>query len=189
MPSEFDYSQYLLKRTLSGSLYRQYFLYPRIRKLLFGSVLDVGCGIGDMLRFLPGSVGVDVNSYNVEFCRKAGLRASVMPFDRLPCDDQSFDSVLLDNVLEHIEHPSKLITEIRRVLRRNGVLVVGVPGLKGQTADLDHKVYYSETALEALAKKSGFKINKYTYAPLFRSAFLSRTLTQYCIYTQWQKLD
>lgn len=189
MPSQFEYSNYLQKRSRLGAFYRKKWLYPRIESLLGDQFLDVGCGIGDMLAFHRGAIGVDVNPYNVSFCKSLGLQASLMPFDQIPFEANTFDSVLLDNVLEHITDPKKLIEEIKRVLRPNGVLVLGVPGLKGQAADLDHKVYYDEASLEALAKKLGFRVNRYMYAPLFRSGFLSRTLTQYCIYTQWQKID
>jgi SAM-dependent methyltransferase len=188
MPSHLEYSKYLQRRSSLGAFYRKNILYPRISSLLCGSMLDVGCGIGDMLDFYDQSIGIDVNSHNIDCCESRGLKASLMPFDEIPFEDESFDSVLLDNVLEHIAEPSKLMTEIKRVLRRNGVLVIGVPGLKGQAADLDHKIYYNEATLEALADKSGFKVNRYIYAPLFRSKLLSRMLTQYCIYSQWQKL-
>lgn len=183
------YFNYLQKRSCFGRFYRSFLLYPRVVRLLKGAGLDVGCGIGDMLEHRPNTVGIDINPYNVAFCKKRGLVATVMQEDVLPYDKETFDSVLLDNVLEHITDPTSLIAEIKRVLRPDGMLVIGVPGLKGQAADFDHKVYYSEIALEALAEKSGFKVKKYIYAPLFRSAFLSRTLTQYCIYTQWQKID
>lgn len=150
--------------------------------------LDVGCGIGDMLVHRPNRVGIDINTYNVALCKKRGLVAIVMQEDALPYDKETFDSVLLDNVLEHIFELSKILSEIRRFLRPNGSPVISVLGLKGQAADLDHKVYYNETALEELEDKSGFQVNKNIYAPLFRSSFLSRCLTQYCIYTQWEKL-
>ena len=187
--SDVKYFNYLKRRSFFGLFYRTVLLYPRVERLLRGKALDVGCGIGDLLHHRPNTIGVDINPYNVDFCKKRGLISSVMQVDSLPYEKEIFDSVLLDNVLEHISDPTKLIEEIKRVLRPDGLLVLGVPGLKGQATDLDHKVYYSEAALETLAAKSGFKVNKYLYAPLFRSAFLSRTLTQYCIYTQWQKID
>ena len=189
MPNQQEYSKYLQKRSRVGALYREKWLYPRIASLLGDQFLDIGCGIGDMLAFHRGALGIDVNPYNVSFCKSRGLQASLMPFDHIPFEANSFDSVLLDNVLEHITDPTNLIDDIKRVLRPNGFFVIGVPGLKGQASDLDHKNYYNEAALEALADKSGFRVKKYMYAPLFRSAFLSRTLTQYCIYTQWHKLD
>lgn len=189
MSDKYEYSNYLKRRSKLAVLYRVKWLYPRIVSLVGDSFLDVGCGIGDMLAFHRGALGVDVNPYNVSFCKSRGLQAALMPFDQIPFESNSFDAVLLDNVLEHITDPKNLIEEIKRVLRPDGTLVIGVPGLKGQSSDLDHKIFYNEASLETLAERSGFRVNKYMYAPLFRSDFLSRVLTQYCIYTQWQKID
>ena len=45
----------------------------------------------------------------------------------LPFDDDSFDTVLLMDVLEHIARPDALIAEIARVLRPDGMLLAGMP--------------------------------------------------------------
>jgi SAM-dependent methyltransferase len=138
-----------------------------------------------MLAFRPSSVGVDVNPLNIEFCKAQGFDVFEMPFDQLPFADKTFDSVLLDNVLEHIANPIPLFAEIKRVMRVGAVLIIGVPGLKGQSSDQDHKVFYDESKLTALADQLGFDIHHIFYTPLFKSRFLSRYLRQYCIYTQW----
>ena len=56
-----DYFNYLRGRSRLGLLYRKYWLYPRLNKYLYGDVLDVGCGVGDLLSFRPSTIGVDVN--------------------------------------------------------------------------------------------------------------------------------
>jgi SAM-dependent methyltransferase len=66
--------------------------------------------------------------------------------DVLPFADASFDSVLLDNVLEHIEAPTLLLGEVRRVLVPGGRFLVGVPGQRGWESDPDHKVMYDEAS-------------------------------------------
>lgn len=184
-----EYFEYLKNRSFLGKLYRNWWLYPFVSRLLRGHILDVGCGIGDMVLYHHNCVGVDVNELNVDYCKSLGLNVRLMPFDLIPFDNESFDSVLLDNVLEHVAEPFKILLDIKRILRPGGILVIGVPGEKGFASDSDHKVYYDEGKLEALADKSGFRVKRYKYAPLFRSGFLSRVLAQYCIYTQWQKID
>jgi SAM-dependent methyltransferase len=180
------YFEYLKRRGFLGKIYRRFLLYPKISRLLKGRLLDVGCGIGDMLAFRPNSVGVDVNKLNIDFCLRRGLEVRPMPFDVLPFEDQSFDSILLDNVLEHIIDPYPLLKEIKRVMRSDGVLVIGVPGLRGQLCDDDHKVYYDEASLISLAEMMGFEIDCSLYMPLVKSALLSQLLKQYCVYTQWK---
>lgn len=176
-----------MRRSFLGHLYRRYVLYPRLNLHLKGRVLDVGCGIGDMLSYRQNTLGLDVNPLNVDFCQKRQLEAYVMKPDVIPFKDETFDSVLLDNVLEHIEKPSLLFKEMRRVLKSDGILLIGVPGIKGYQSDDDHKVFYDEKKLQALALKNNFNINHFFYTPIIKSTFLNKHLRQYCIYTQWSK--
>ena len=176
-----QYFAYLKERSRLGLWYRSYWLYPVICRQLRGRVLDVGCGIGDMLRFRPGTVGVDINPATVAFCREQGLDARLMEPDCLPFADAEFDSVSLDNVLEHIQEPMPLLSEIRRVLRREGTLVVGVPGHRGFGADPDHKVFYDEPVLRDTLAKAGFTWTRTLRMPLPINA-LSKRLRSFCLY-------
>jgi SAM-dependent methyltransferase len=180
-----EYSRYLLKRSALGKLYREHWLYPRLCRSMKGRTLDIGCGIGDMLAFRADTVGVDINEHNVGHCKQRGLDARVMQVDKLPFGAAAFDSVLLDNVLEHISDPSPLLAEVRRVLRADGRVVVGVPGRYGQSWDSDHKVFYDESRLQSLAEQHGFRVVRFIHMPLWKSGLLSRRLRQYCVYAQW----
>ena len=126
-----EYFEYLKRRKPRAIVYRRHWLYPRLANRLRGHTLDIGCGIGDMLDFRPDTVGVDINARAVKFCRQRGLAAETMEIDRLPFETGSFDSVLMDNVLEHILEPAAILSEIRRVLRPNARFLVGVPGRRG----------------------------------------------------------
>lgn len=181
------YFNYLKERSYLGGCYRRFFLYPLINRYLTGCVLDLGCGIGDMLNYRANTVGLDINPLNVEFCKKRKLNAYIMEPDLIPFNDETFDSVLLDNVLEHIKSPVSLLKEIKRVLKPGGLLVIGVPGIKGFKSDEDHKVFYDEKMLHLLCKQNNFELNSYFYTPLCKSTLLSKCLRQYCIYTQWSK--
>ena len=99
-----------------GYLYRRYWLYPFICRHLKGRAIDVGCGIGDMVAYRPNTTGVDVNPSTVKYCREMGLDVEEMKPDQLPFDNDVFESAILDNVMEHIEAPEKLLAEINRVL-------------------------------------------------------------------------
>jgi SAM-dependent methyltransferase len=182
-----NYYSYLKRYSSIGDFYRKFLLYPKFNEILQGKILDVGCGLGHYLTFQLGAQGVDINPINVADCLGRGLDASVMLPDILLFEDMSFDSVLLDNVLEHIAEPFPLISEIKRVLRSDGTLLIGVPGLKGMAHDPDHKVAYDEISLAALANASGFFIRDFFYMPLFKSEWLSKNLRQYCTYSIWVK--
>jgi len=176
------YGAYLMRRTRLGSVYRRHYLYPRIARRLRGRTLDVGCGIGDFLQFRPGTVGVDINAHTVAYCKARGLDARTMEPDLLPFEDAGFDSALLDNVLEHVAEPLALLRELRRVLRPAGRVLIGVPGLRGWDCDPDHKVRYDEASLGAALRACDFDLVEMFHTPLWRSAWLSRHLRQYCIF-------
>src|SRR4051794_3412806 len=112
-----EYFEYLQGRSRLGSVYRRYVLYPALCRRLEGKTLDVGCGIGDMLAYRSNTVGVDINPRTVEFCQSRALQAHLMTENTLPFASGEFDSVLMDNVLEHIAEPQPLLTDARRVMK------------------------------------------------------------------------
>lgn len=76
------------------------------------------------------------------------------------------DTVISDNVLERIAKSDALLKEIRRVLKPGGNLLIGVSGILGMQGDPDHKVFYSEEALQSLAHKMRFKVGHILCTPL-----------------------
>ena len=182
-----EYFEQLRRRKLAGLWYRDLWLYPRIRRHLAGSVLDIGCGIGDFVRHRPHTIGVDVNPKAVAFCQSRGLPVRLMQPDRLPFTEGEFDGAVLDNVLEHLEHPEPLLAEIRRVLTVRGGLVVGVPGRRGFDSDADHKRHYPEDALIDTIRSAGFQPARIFHQPL-RSRLLDRHFRYYAIYGVFRRI-
>ena len=182
-----EYNTYLKKRSIFSYLYRNFFLYPTLQKKLINPVLDVGCGIGDYLRFNKQSFGADINEFNINELLVSGYKAVLIEDNILKFEDNYFNSVLLDNVLEHIREPLPLLKEVKRVLRKNGILLIGLPGIKGFKMDKDHKKNYSEVSLKNLVEKEGFTLIKIIRMPL-NFKFLSKTMSQYCTYTYFKKI-
>jgi len=181
------YFRYLRQRKRVGLWYRNVWLYPRLCRHLRGRVLDVGCGIGDMVRFRRNTVGVDVNPQAVDFCRNQGLDVRLMRPGHLPFPDRTFDGAVLDNVLEHLEEPLALLAEIHRVLTASGTLIVGVPGERGYASDPDHKRHYPERQLIDCLRAAGFGARYVFHQPL-RSALLDRYFQYYAIYGVFRSL-
>jgi len=100
-------------------------------------VLDLGCGIGNILialaertDFIHPAAGVDVSPDLIRIgereIAKAGLRdrigLEVAPATRLPFEDGAFDVVLTSHVLKHLDDEALLTSfrEVVRVLRPGG---------------------------------------------------------------------
>ena len=182
-----DYFSYLKQRSRLGYLYRQFWLYPTICRYLSGKVLDIGTGIGDLLRFRQNTIGVDVNPETVKYCQAQGFDARLMEIDRLPFDSSSFDGVVLDNVLEHIENPVQLLKEINRVLTDGKIFIVGVPGALGYASDTDHKVFYSKEKMIDTITEMGFYTQK-TFSMPIDLDWLGKKLRQFCVYGVFIKI-
>ena len=116
------------------------------------------------------------------------MKLGVMQPDELPFSSGEFDSVLMDNVLEHIPQPERLLSEVHRVLRPDGRLLVGVPGARGWASDPDHKVFYDQDKLSACMAAAAFKTVENFYTPLWRSVWMDRHLRQYCLYGVFSRL-
>jgi SAM-dependent methyltransferase len=96
-------------------------LATRIAQLLpqGSSVLDVGCGDGQVDRAIVGQ-RPDLRVEGVDVLLRPSASAAVRPFDgtTVPYPDASFDSVLLVDVLHHTTDPMILLREASRVARR-----------------------------------------------------------------------
>jgi SAM-dependent methyltransferase len=92
------------------------------------TILDLGCATGEYCLRLEENgftcTGVDCNPQYVEQARKKGVNAFLGRGDDLDFDDDSFDTVLLFEVLEHDEKPQNILKEAKRVARKNVLITV-----------------------------------------------------------------
>ncbi len=181
------YHNYLKSRSLLGYFYRNFFLYPILKKNLKGLTLDFGCGLGSFLEFRSNTIGVDINPFNIDFCNKKSLKAFHIKKNHLPFNDAFFDSILIDNVLEHIEYPDQIMRKLTKSLKKNGYLLIGVPGVKGFNSDNDHKIFYDQSALKNFVLPFGYKFVRSFHLP-FYSKILNKHMKQYCLYMKFARI-
>lgn len=103
-------------------------------------VLDLGCGA----RRLPGVTRCDL------MLDPPGIRADA---SKLPFSSGAFDCVIITAVLEHVPYPQRVVREIHRILRPDGVVYVEVPFLEGFHADPDDYQRFTFRGLEILLRR------------------------------------
>jgi len=112
--------------------------FNTFKKLLgqrsFNSILDVGCASGFMANRMSHIyqdakiVGIDVYSEALKFGKKHYPHIQFKKADahKLPFKANSFDLVVCYETIEHVVEPSKVISEIKRVLKKDGVAIIAM---------------------------------------------------------------
>ena len=122
--------------------------------------LDIGCGEGYSLIEAMNRgwnvYGVDITDHRIENARVKSIKFinSDLINSNLPSD--FFDIIYLDSVLEHVYNPSEYLAEIKRVLRKGGILYVGVPNEDSLFNDI-RKFFYKITKKNVTEKIKPFQ--------------------------------
>jgi|GEM_PF-1239337 len=100
-------------------------------------ILEVGCGDGFLLHELERKklgtiIGLDIVRKAISDASERTVRSILLNGDaiNIPLKSNSFDLVVCVHVLEHMLTPQSIVSEIHRVLREEGKLVVGIPDEK-----------------------------------------------------------
>lgn len=124
-----------------------------------GTVIDVGCGTAPYRALFAHTryIGIEVASGS-EFGSAKGGADVLYDGQRLPLADGSVDNVLCNQVLEHVFEPTAFLSELRRVLRPGGRLMVTVPFVWDEHEQPYDFARYSSFGLRHLATKCGFEV-------------------------------
>jgi ubiquinone/menaquinone biosynthesis C-methylase UbiE len=141
-------------------------------------ILDVGCGTSKILGALPQAIGLDINFKKLRYNLSLGNTLVNADIRNLCFKDASFDEVICSEVIEHLEHQDCIFQELKRVLKKNGILILGTPDysrfswiliewlyrrlIPGGYAD-EHISHYTKKDLVKRLQNSGFKLESYKY--------------------------
>lgn len=135
-------------------------------------ILDVGCGTGRTvieLSKIGKTVGVDSSPEALEFCRKRGLKnIQLAKATNLPFRNNSFDCVTMLDVIEHIKNDLKVLSEVKRVLKKDGIALFTTPAFMFLWDDHDQMNRHYRRYTTGELKK---KINMVSLEVLYISYF------------------
>ncbi|SHO43073.1 class I SAM-dependent methyltransferase [Anaerocolumna xylanovorans] len=145
----------------------------RLRKEECASILDVGCGTGNVLIELANGsrklYGVDLSENMVNIAKERLKDSAVIvtaDAGELPFENNSFDILLCNASFHHYPQPEAVLGEMRRVLKPSGVLLIG-EGYAYQPFRMFLNIYfrfsgggdyrsYGINELKKLCKRAGF---------------------------------
>jgi SAM-dependent methyltransferase len=109
-----------------------------------GAILDVGCGAAK----LPGAVGLDISPDT-----DADVVHDLDEFP-YPLEDASFDQIVMQDVIEHVREPIRVMEELHRVARPGARIQLRTPHFSSVLAygDPTHRHYFSTVAIRSLAE-------------------------------------
>jgi len=140
-----------------------------------GKLLDIGCAVGFVLEESRkngfNAEGVELNKKAREISRSKGFRVESRELKESGHEENSFDIVTLNHILEHIVEPNIFLQGIKKILKKDAILVVGVPNHDSLIAKLyrtrwygwgipEHIWHFDRNSLAGLLSKNGFKIEK-----------------------------
>jgi SAM-dependent methyltransferase len=128
-------------------------------------LLDVGCGGGWLGEHFTRYTGVDVSAEAVAAAQARGLEVrQIEPGEALPFADESFDGVVLKDVLEHVGDPAALVREVGRVLRVGGRVFASSPDAQRWVwDDYTHRRPFTRKSFRLLFADQGFEVERVGY--------------------------
>lgn len=182
--SLFEKMYYLVKQyTLSQ---KERLIFSQVKKK--GNLLDIGAGTGDFLAYAKSKkwevVGIEPSSKAKDLALKKGVKF-VESTEEL--SDNSFDVITMFHVLEHVEDLDKQLSELKRISKPNGIIIIAVPNFKSFDAKYykefwaaydvpRHIWHFSKISIQKLFSKKGMELQK--IHPMYFDSFYVSLLSE-----------
>lgn len=145
-----------------------------------GSMLEIGCGTGDVLAYWRSKgwevFGIEPSDSACRIAREDyGLDVLQTTLEDAEIDSNQFDLILFDNVFEHLQRPFNALSTCRDLLAPGGHVVIESPNIESLSfalfrsywSDLDvprHQFHFSPDVLERAARNEGFRLDRVTFS-------------------------
>jgi cyclopropane fatty-acyl-phospholipid synthase-like methyltransferase len=167
------------KRRFAKQYFRELFRKNRIVAAEGSNILDVGCGMGFFMEvgqeWHCNVKGVELSTFASRYCtEKLHLDVYNGTLETADYHDDYFDVITAFDVLEHLGELSSSMASMRKVLKKEGRLIVLVPNYESPVFQLDrnirrlkkeplpnvpeHLTYFTMDSLHRMLEKSGFHV-------------------------------
>lgn len=139
-----------------------------------GSCLDIGCSFGKLLYELkPHFNRVEGIELNKVTCKRGeelfGIEIFNEQLEKLNFPDNSYDVIILNQVIEHLNELNSIFKEIYRILKPRGILYIGCPNMDSwsmkifrekhiHTYTIVHINMFDKKSMEFFAKSHNFSV-------------------------------
>lgn len=124
---------------------------------IVGKTLDIGCGNKPYKSFFKSDeyIGLEIDTPENRKRKSADYfyDGNVFPFE-----DGTFDSIVCNQVLEHVFEPNKFLSEVARVLKKDGRVLLTVPFVWDEHEQPNDYARYSSFGLKYLIEKNHFDV-------------------------------
>jgi YrbI family 3-deoxy-D-manno-octulosonate 8-phosphate phosphatase len=157
-----------------------------INSLRPGRMLDIGCGMGELLSAVQDQwekYGLEVSEHAAREASRYG-RVFVGLLKDAPYEREYFDLVVMHHVIEHLERPDEEMERARALLKHRGKLIVATPDFDGAMArrygpkyrllhDKTHVSLFSRVSLRQFLEDNGFEVERESF-PFFETRHFTR---------------
>lgn len=145
-------------------------------------VLDLGCGpgafsiaISDKCREVYAIDIIDdfvkAAKKNAKIYKKNNILTKLQKKNKIPIDDNFFDVVFLVDVLHHVENVNAFLLDIKRVLKKNGLIIIFEPNKLNPLMYLIHLFDYNERGLLELGRPGIYRKKLENYFEILNIKF------------------
>jgi len=140
---------------------------PGVKRLL-----DIGCGAGLYLDYLKNKgysvEGIELSPWGYNIAKnKLGLKVHNDLIENLEPPKVKFDVITLYDVIEHTTNPNTFLQEIKKWLKKDGLMIINVPNIDSKISKHagkywnklsppDHTLHFNEKSISYLLNKNGY---------------------------------
>lgn len=136
-----------------------------LRRYVYGNVVDMGAGTGNITDLLTKDnnkvksvLCVDFSKYHKKILLKKKYKVRLIDLNKNKYNLKTshFDTIISTDVIEHLYSPYIHLTELNRILKRSGVLIISTPDANKTKITQLHLNYFSYISFYKTLKRCGF---------------------------------